>query len=204
MRMFLLSLLLATLGNADIVKLVKAGLSAETIEAKISASETDFDTSTDALVALAGEGVPDRVIRAMIEHDGPAVPPVPPAPPAAPAPVAAPAPPAPPAPAIPPVPRMSSRRYDVTVHAEQGGGKCEGELRIDGKGVKASRCHTLDFDIAWRDVESVCYTYGFRGEVVLKTHDHERRISTTTPAEAKRLVEHMRLGVPKVAISECR
>src|SRR5687768_3962960 len=104
MRMFLIPLLLATLGNADIVKLVKAGLSAETIETKIAASETNFDTSTDALVALAGEGVLDRVIRAMIEHEAPAVPPVPP--------VA-------PVPPVPPAPRMASRRYDVTVHADQ-------------------------------------------------------------------------------------
>jgi len=186
MRMFLLSLLLATLGNADIVKLVKAGLSAETIETKIAASETDFDTSTDALVALAGEGVPDRVIRAMIEHDAPAVPPVPPVP------------------AIPPLPRMASRRYDVTIHADQGSGKCDAELRIDGKGIKASRCRTLDFELAWRDLESACYTYGFRGDIVLKTHDRERRISTNTPAEAKRLVEHIRMAVPKLAIGECR
>jgi hypothetical protein len=179
MRMVLLSLLLATLGNADIVKLVKAGLSAETIETKIASSQTDFDTSTEALVELAGDGVPDRVIRAMIQHDGPAVAPV------------------------PAVPRTTSRRYDVTVLAE-GGGKCDAELRIDGKGIKASRCRTLDFELVWRDLESVCYTYGFRGEVALKTHDRERRLSTTTPAEAKRLVEHIRMGAPKVAISECR
>lgn len=184
MRMFLIPLLLATLGNADIVKLVKAGLSAETIETKIAASETDFDTSTDALVALAGAGVPDRVIRAMIEHEAPAVAPVPPVPPAPPS-------------------RMTSRRYDVTLHAGQGG-KCEAELRIDGKGVKASRCRTLDFEIPWRDLESACYTYGFRGEVVLKTRDRERRVSTTTPAEARRLVEHIRMGAPRVAVSECR
>jgi hypothetical protein len=186
MRMFLITLLLTTLGNADIVKLVKAGLSAETIETKIASSQTDFDTSTEALVALAGDGVPDRVIRAMIEHDGAAVAPVPPAPPAPPSP-----------------PRMTSRRYDVTVHAE-GGGKCDAELRIDGKGIKASRCRTLDFELAWVDLESVCSTYGFRGEVALKTHDRQRRISMTTPAEAKRLVEHIRMGAPRVAVSECR
>jgi hypothetical protein len=98
---------------------------------------------------------------------------------------------------------MTSRRYDVTVHADQGG-KCESELRIDGKGIKATRCRTLDFEIAWRDLESVCYTYGFRGEVVLKTRDRERRLSTITPAEAKRLVEHIRMGVPKLAVNECR
>lgn len=191
MRLFLLSLLLATLGNADIVKLVKAGLSAETIEAKITSSETDFDTSTDALVALSGDGVPDRVIRAMIEHDDR----VAPTPPAPPTPPAAPAPPAP--------PRVASRRYDATVHAD-GGGKCEAEVRIDGKGIKASRCRTLDFDLPWSDLESVCYTYGFRGELVLKTRDRERRLSTTTPAETKRLVEHIHTAAPRLAVGECR
>jgi hypothetical protein len=184
MRLFLLTLLLSTLGNADVVKLVKAGLSAETIEAKISSSATDFDTSTDALVALAGQGVPDRVIKAMIESERP-VPPVPPVPPVAPVP-----------------PRAPSRRYDVTVHS--GSGKCEAELRIDRGGVKASRCRALDFDLAWRDVQSVCYRYGFRGELVLKSRDHQRRISTTTPAEAKRLVEHIRANAPRVPIAECR
>lgn len=183
MRFLLLSLLFATLGNADVVKLVKAGLSAETIEARIASSETAFDTSTDALVALAGEGVPDRVIRAMIAQHAPAVPPVPPVPPAP--------------------PRIASRRYDVTLLAD-GGGKCDAEVRIDGKGIRASRCRTLDFDLAWRDVESVCYTYGFRGELLIRTHDRERRLSTTTPAEAKRLVEHIRGAAPKLAVAECR
>ena len=187
MHALLLSLLLATLGNADIVTLVKAGLSAETIEAKIVSSDTDFDTSTDALVALTKEGVPDRVIRVMIEQEQ--VAPVPPMPPVAPVP---PVPPSPP-----------SRRYDVVVHAD-GGGKCDAEVRIDGKGIKASRCKTLDFDIRWSEIESVCYTYGFRGELVLKARESERRLSTTTPAEAKRLVEHIRAAAPKLAVGECR
>ena len=178
----LLSLLLATLGNADIVKLVKAGLSAETIEAKIVSSDADFDTSTDALVALAADGVPDRVIRVMIERDqvAPAPSPVPPVP-----------------------PRAPSRRYDVTLHTD-GGGKCEAEVRIDGKGIKASRCRTLDFELHWSELENVCYTYGFRGELVLKSTNNERRLSTTTPAEAKRLVEHIRAAAPKLAVGECR
>ncbi|MFL6246856.1 MAG: hypothetical protein ACJ74H_12575 [Thermoanaerobaculia bacterium] len=191
MRIFLLSLLLATLGNADVLKLVKAGLSVETIEAKISASATDFDTSTDALVSLANAGVPDRVIRAMIEQqDAAAVPPVPPVPPVA---------PIPPAP-----PRAISRRYDVTIHAAQGGGKCDAEVRIDGKGIRASRCKTLDFDLRWNEVANVCYRYGFRGELVLRTRDGERRLSTTTPAEAKKLVEHIHDTAPKLPVAECR
>lgn len=181
----LLSVLLfaATLGNADVVKLVKAGLSPETIESKIAASETSFDTSTDALVALANEGVPDRVIRAMIEKRG-----------AGSLPAAGPA-----AARRASGPPHISRRYDVTVHAE-GGGKCEGELRIDGKGVKVSRCRALDFDVPWAKVEKVCYRYGFRGEVTIGEH----RISVTTPAEAKKIVEQIRAAAPAVAVAECR
>jgi len=202
MRFLLLSLLLSTLGNADVVKLVKAGLTAETIEAKIASSDADFDTSTDALVALAGAGVPDRVIRMMIERDGqPAKTPTAPIPPPA-----SPSPnPRPPVPTQPPTnaPRPLSRRYDVTVHAD-GGGKCEAELRIDGKGIKATRCRTLDFELAWDRIERVCYVYGFRGELVLTSGGVDRKISVTTPAEGKRLVEHVRGNAPKVAVSECR
>lgn len=179
--LLLFSLLLSTLGNADIVKLVKAGLSAETIEAKIAASETKFDTSTDALVALAESGVPDRVIRAMIGAK--------PAAPVAAAPVASPAPPKPAAPQLP------SRRYDVTLHAENGG-KCEGELRVDGKGIKATRCKALDFEIPWSKVESACYTYGFRGTVTV----NGRQISTTTPAEAKRIVDQL---ATRITVKAC-
>ncbi len=180
MRILLLfSLLLSTLGNADIVKLVKAGLSAETIEAKIAASPSKFDTSTDALVALAEAGVPDRVIRAMIGAK--------PAPEVSPAPV--------PAPSKPSTPQLPSRRYDVTVHAENGG-KCEGELRVDGKGIKATRCKALDFEIPWNKVESACYDYGFRGAVTVNGH----RISTTTPVEAKRIVDQL---ATRISVKAC-
>jgi len=187
MHLLLAALLFATtIGNADVVKLVKAGLSPETIEAKIAASETSFDTSTDALVALANEGVPDRVIRAMIEKRGAgSVPAVPPA--------AGPA-----AARRASGPPHVSRRYDVTLHVD-GGGKCEGELRIDGKGVKFSRCRKLDFEVPWSKIAKVCYDYGFRGVVVIGEH----RISVTTPAEAKKIVEHIRAAAPAVTVTEC-
>lgn len=187
MRLFLIPFLFAMLGNADIVKLVKAGLSAETIEAKIGSSTTDFDTSTDALVALAGEGVPDRVIRAMIDREH-VVPPAPPVPSAPPAPAAQ--------------PRVTVRRYDVKVHAE-GGGKCDGELRLDAKGVQATRCKALDFDLAWSALDSACFTYGMRNELVLKTKSGSHRVSTTTPAEARRLVEYVRAAAPTLPVGEC-
>lgn len=162
------------LTNADVVKLVKAGLSAGTIEAKIASSATRFDTSTDALVALAREGVPDRVILKMV--------------------------------AAQPRPNGSPsrlvRRYEVAVHRDKHA-KCEGaELRIDTKGVKSSRCRVLDFSLAWKEVESVCYDYGFRGVVVFRTVLRERRVSTNAPAEAKKIVETVRAVRPDLAMRE--
>src|SRR6185436_12298720 len=154
--MLTMVLLLEILTNADVVKLVKAGLSPATIEAKIAASDSKFDTSTSGLVALAEADVPDSVIRAMIDHD--AAPPIPPVPaiPALPA-----APPTPPAPV--------ARKYEVAVHRTEFA-KCDGaELRVDGHGVKSSRCKGLDFDLAWDDVDSLCYEYGFRGTIIFET-----------------------------------
>lgn len=184
MRFALVLLLFEVLTNADIVRLVKAGLSPATIEAKIAASDTKFDTSTDGLVALAEADVPDSVIRAMIEHT--AVPPVPPTPPVAPAP-----------------PGTVVRRYEVAVHRSQYA-RCDGaELRVDRRGVKASRCKDLDFDLAWDEVDSICYDYGFRGTIVFKAGKREHRISTTTPAEAKRIVETVAAMRPGLERAEC-
>lgn len=53
------------LGNADIVTLTEAGLSAAAIVAVIEASGTDFDISVAQLAALAEAGVESSVIEAM-------------------------------------------------------------------------------------------------------------------------------------------
>lgn len=53
------------LTNDDIQKLTSAGLPPAVIVAKIASSESDFDTSVDALVALATGGVDGSVIEAM-------------------------------------------------------------------------------------------------------------------------------------------
>lgn len=189
MRRLLLSLLLAlplsadeVLTNAAVVKLVKAGLSAETIEAKIAASGGRFDVTTDAMVALAKEGVPDRVIRAMVT---------------APSLVTA-------APSVArPAPRRSTtRRYDVAVHRDAYA-KCDGaELRVDGRRVRATRCRDLDFDLPWNAITRVSYDYGFRGTIVFATEKGHHRISTTTPVEAKQIVEQIRGNAPVLTIQE--
>ena len=54
------------LTNADVVKLVKAGLPERTIIVAIEQSTTNFDTSTAALVDLKNQGVSPGVIEAML------------------------------------------------------------------------------------------------------------------------------------------
>lgn len=168
------------LTNDDVVKLVKAGLSPSTIEVKIQTSQTAFDTSTDALVVLAKEGVPDSVIRAMIARGTTRRP------------VASPSP-----------RKTPSKRFDVAVHRSKYA-RCEtGELRIDSKGVKSTHCGTgIDFDLAWGDVTAICHDYGFRGTIAFTTAKGEQRISTTTPAEAKKIVAAIREVRPSLAQRE--
>jgi hypothetical protein len=62
------------LTNQSIIGMVKAGFSESVIIAKIHASERKFDTSTDALLKLKAEKVPDTVIEAMIAGGAPAAP----------------------------------------------------------------------------------------------------------------------------------
>lgn len=55
------------LKNDDILVMIKSGLSAEIIVAKIKSSNTKFDTSPNTLAELKELGVPDPVILAMVE-----------------------------------------------------------------------------------------------------------------------------------------
>ncbi len=57
----------STMKNAEVVDLVKSGLSETIIIAKIKGSKTEFDTSSTALVKLKESGVSDNLILAMIE-----------------------------------------------------------------------------------------------------------------------------------------
>lgn len=56
--------------NADVVSLLKAGLPATVVVSKIRTSKTNFDTSTNAILALNKDGVPSDVISAMLETKG--------------------------------------------------------------------------------------------------------------------------------------
>jgi hypothetical protein len=60
------------LTNQSIIDMVKAGLSERVIIAKIRNSPTNFDTQTDALIALKKNGVPEKVIEAIMSPSAPA------------------------------------------------------------------------------------------------------------------------------------
>lgn len=63
------------LTNADVLDMLKAGLSQEIVVAKINASACEFDTSPAALKALKSASVPDPIILAMVKAgSGPAAP----------------------------------------------------------------------------------------------------------------------------------
>src|SRR5439155_24197848 len=74
LAMILLELLLMTpsgfaqevMTNQTVVEMVKAGLSERVIVAKIRTSPTNFDVRTDALIALKKNGVPEKVIEAIL------------------------------------------------------------------------------------------------------------------------------------------
>ena len=58
------------LTSAAVIEMVKSGLTAEIIIAKIRSSTVAFDTSTPALKALSEAGVPEHVVVAMITEAG--------------------------------------------------------------------------------------------------------------------------------------
>lgn len=55
------------LTNKDVLDMLKAGLAADIIVAKIKTSETNFDTSPAALAELKAANVPDNVILVMVK-----------------------------------------------------------------------------------------------------------------------------------------
>lgn len=55
------------LTNAAIVEMVKAGLSNTVVVLKIQAAVGRFDTSTDGIVSLKRQGVPDQIIEAILQ-----------------------------------------------------------------------------------------------------------------------------------------
>ena len=201
------------LTNADVIKLVRAGLSTETIVAKIDHSAVRFDTSTDALVALKNERVPEPVIRVMVvrsaasseknaeasvEEKG-AAEPSPKSAPAVPPVVTGAVAPASPTPA----PFKTKRFVEITVHSTRYAG-CPGELIVSATGIEAARCRGLDFKLKWPELASVCYADNTKGFMVISTKRAKHRISTTTPIEMKEIRDTVRRAAPQmVETTDC-
>jgi hypothetical protein len=128
-----LGLLLATPGFAQevltnqlVVDMLKAGLSERVVVAKIRTSPTNFDTGTDALIALKKNGVPEKVIEAMMSPTAGAS--------AAPAPPAG-APPAASVAAVPPG-AMAAPARPTVFHVVAGK---EVELMVNGIEIQTNR-----------------------------------------------------------------
>ena len=128
-----LGLLLSTPGFAQevltnqlVVDMLKAGLSERVVVAKIRTSPTNFDTGTDALIALKKNGVPEKVIEAMMSPTA--------APSAAPAAPAG-APPAASVAAVPPG-AMAAPARPTVFHVVAGK---EVELMVNGIEIQTNR-----------------------------------------------------------------
>ena len=57
--------------NRDVISLVHANISQDSIILAIKSAKPNFDTSADGLIALSKAGVPDAVIQTMIAADSP-------------------------------------------------------------------------------------------------------------------------------------
>jgi len=55
------------LTNESVIKLIKAGLSEEIVISMVKSQPAKYNVGTDQIIALKKEGVPDRVLAAMIE-----------------------------------------------------------------------------------------------------------------------------------------
>jgi hypothetical protein len=78
--LFIIGFLLSTpvngqevLDNQEVINLVESGLPSSIIVKKIKSSPNRFDLSTDALIELSQNNVPEEIITAMMESEGNAV-----------------------------------------------------------------------------------------------------------------------------------
>lgn len=188
----------APLTNADIVKLVKAGVSADTIVAKIQASATAFATDTDSLVALANEKVPNAVIQAMMAR--PSAVPATEAPPAA-------------APAAPP----EQAKAEVTKVVVQGIYRTRGICTARGEVTmtpqtfafkaleKSPVCSEEAFgqsstEFAWGEVSRACFEYAATGAVQVWLKDGRDMSFKATRAEIEDLAARIKSLRPDLPV----
>jgi len=200
-----------TLTTDDVIRMAKAGLSAETIELKIRHSEVAFDTSTDALIALKEAGVSEATIRIMIDKAAVAVPTPAPAPKptsgttaAEPAPVVS-ATPVPRGAVTPPPPATSSApaMYEVTVYNPSTGRTCSsGFLKIEQKGLGVSGCLGSNFTMTWSQIDSVCAAGGESTTIRLTTKSGVRELSAASVSERDEIGRAIVRGAPLVTCKD--
>lgn len=183
MRRLLLLLLLATpllaeepLTNADVLRLLKDGVPASVVTAKIKTSATRFDLTTDAIVTLTKAGVPEAVLTAMLES-------------AKTAPAAAP----PSKPVGPDMlvwkqecektgwpdyicrPGTSELTFHKVAFYEPRAHGASAQLTLTRDHLSATIFGRPIFDIPWSDVETFCTEFAFRNMFYL--HTKERTIT---------------------------
>jgi hypothetical protein len=198
MRRLLLIFLLATplhaeepLTNADVLRLLKDGVPATVVTAKIKASVTRFDLTTDAIVTLTKAGVPETVLTAMLESttSQPAAEAVPATKPAGPDML---------------VWKQECEKQgwaDSVCHATtfavkfpkmtfygQGArmASMTGDLYLSHTSISASFYGRPIFDLPWKDVETFCTEFAWRKLFYLRTKDAEWKfdIGMNDPAVA--------------------
>lgn len=179
------------LRNSDILRMVKAGLSPATIEAKIKSSETEFKVDTDSLIILSDSKVPDSVIRAMIaREEGKSAR----------------------GSERRPAPRrqrsdsyIPTREFDIYLETNNWN-TCNGTLTIDERGMRGTGCasRNLNFDVKWEEIRSFCYEFAFYQTMYIKTDKRRFRVSGNdgrSVAEVQEMLRRYRDEIPE--LSKC-
>lgn len=208
-----------SLRNGDIVKLVQAGFEPATIIQKIRSSETAFDLSTDALIALKNSGVDETIVREMIRRQevppappAPAVPPVPAAPDAVtPAPsvdvvTATPATPprAPLPPAAPMTPkRPRSEKFDARL-TTSGHDTCKAKLELDRGGIRTSGCRPEDLRLRWDAVQKICFSDREPNRLTISTAAKDYKLETSSEEGMRPVIDSIAYFSPKTKRDDCR
>lgn len=170
-----LTLSAETLRNSDIIKMVKAGIGASTIEEKIRASDAEFKTDTDSLIILKDAKVPDSVIKAMIakeSRDGSS---------------------SKSSQAETRRIEIPTREFDVYLETSNWN-TCPGTLTIDSSGMHGTGCakRNLNFDVKWKDIKSFCYEFAFYQTMYVETAKKTYRISSNDGKGVYRIQEMLR------------
>ena len=129
----------APLTNADIVKMVKAGIPESVILRKVQVSESNFATSPNALIELKRQHVPDDVMAAMVDSEA-----------------AMRMPPGEPYPVLPPVPGSASAHphhlptFDAALRIDS---KTE-KVSVGKNQIKVEQAGVPIFTLKWKETQS--------------------------------------------------